>query len=180
MKKYTTEELQQQFAKHGYKWMPFMLIGVRSRADEPNKFDDHLYLIVNGRIDNVFAITTNPGTTYLQKLLNPKGAAVMKPGQYVNSWGFGLHRGKYQALVQIRPVTVWRDGDKDIKSEKGVEDTGLFGINIHRANTGITQLINGHSAGCQVFQDSRDFDYVMIACRNSGQKQFTYTIMEEF
>ncbi len=179
MKTYTTQQLKDQFIKLGYEWLPFMMIGIRSAADEANKFDDTFVLIENFNTYS-FNNTTNPGTVYLQKLLNPKGSAVLKPGQYKNTWSLGLHRGKYLALVQVRPVIVWRDNDKDLKSELGIEDKGLFGINIHKANTGISLLINGHSAGCQVFQKSQDFDFVIERCKASGLKQFTYTLLEEF
>ena len=184
MKAYTVNQLKAEFARLGYVWSDtFNLIGIRSAADAPNKFDDTFILYRKiGEIPDIYTFpnTTNPGTTYLQRLLNPKGAAVLKPGQYVNAWSFGLHRGKYEALCQVRPVTVWRDKDKDLKSEVGPEDRGLFGINIHKAATGISALINGNSAGCQVFQRSADFDFVMKLCKASGIKQFTYTLLNEF
>lgn len=179
MKRYTLEELKSEFQRLNYKWLEFMLVGVRSKADEPNKFDDLLILINKDNIYQ-FSGTTNAGTTYLQKLLNAKGCAVLIPNQYLNTWQLGLHRGKYTALVQRREVSVWRDNDKDLKSEQGVVDTGLFGINIHKANTGITQFINGHSAGCQVFQNSTDFDFVIKSCKDSELKSFTYTLLNEF
>jgi hypothetical protein len=180
MKTYSLEQLKAKFKELGYEWLPFMFIGIRSKADEANKFDD-TFVFVKNDILRFFPNTTNPGAVYLQKLLNPKGAAVLVPGQYKNAWGLGLHRGKYTALVQVRPVSVYRDADKDLKSENnGVIDTGLFGINIHKANTGISLLINGHSAGCQVFQNSADFDTIIAECKMCGQKQFTYTLLLEF
>jgi len=84
-------------------------------------------------------------------------------------------------LLQVKPVDVYRDADKDIYSEMtAIIDRGLFGINIHKANTGITNFINGHSAGCQVFQNSADFDYIISECKKSGLKEFTYTLIDEF
>ncbi len=179
MKRYLSGELKAKFAELGYTWPEFHLIGIRSQADKPNEFDDWI-VVVSGENLFHFHATTNPGATYLQKLLNPKGAAVLKPGQYVNTWAFGLHRGKYEALKQVRPVTVWRDADRDLKSESGAEDTGLFGINIHKAGTGVTKYIGGHSAGCQVFADEASFNSVMKMCKATGLKQFTYTLLNEF
>lgn len=67
--------------------------------------------------------------------MNPKGTAILAPGQYQSSHKIGLHRGKYKALVQHRPVTVYRDNNKDSKYdlEPTKKDTGIFGINIHKA-----------------------------------------------
>lgn len=180
MKIYALQELKDRFKELGYEWLPFMFIGIRSKENQANKFDDTFIFIDGDKIAH-YPNTTNAGTTYLQKLLNPKGTAMLVPNQYKNTWALGLHRGKYTALVQVRPVDVYRDSDKDAISEvTNVIDNGLFGINIHKANTGITSLINGHSAGCQVFQNSADFDHIISECKRSGQKQFTYTLLNEF
>lgn len=180
MIKYNLQQLKDRFKELKYEWLPFMLIGIRSKADAPDKFDDTLILIEGESIAQ-YPCTTNPGIYWLQKFANPKGAAVLKPAQYKNSWHLGLHRGKYQALTQMRPVTVWRDSDKDNKSEKGIEDTGMFGINIHRSSPSlISTIIGSWSAGCQVFQNPADFNYVIDRCRKSGQGMFTYTLLDEF
>ena len=86
----TIEELKAKFTELGYKWEPFHLIGIRSAANEPNKFDD-LIGVVNGNELKFFTGTTNPGTFWLNSPMNPKGAAVLKCGQYVDSWVMGLH-----------------------------------------------------------------------------------------
>jgi len=181
MKNYTIEELKDEFKKLGYKWLPFMLIGIRSKSDVTNSFDDFLILVSNNKID-IFSATTNPGLFWLKYPINKKGSAVLKPAQYIDTWSLGLHRKKYTALVQVKPLTVFRDNDKDEKSEETlINDTGLFGINIHRANmNGKTISVDKHSAGCQVFQNSKDFDYVISECKKSGQKYFTYTLLKEF
>ena len=180
MKTYTIQQLKDEFKRLNYEWLTFMFIGIRSKENQQNKFDD-TFIYVNKDEIKFFPNTTNAGTTYLQKLLNPKGTAMLVPKQYINTWALGLHRGKYTALVQVRPVDVYRDRDKDTISEvTSVIDNGLFGINIHKANTGITSLINGHSAGCQVFQNSADFDYIIHECKRSKINQFTYTLLNEF
>jgi hypothetical protein len=73
---------------------------------------------------------TRPGTPYLVDPINPRGTAVIEPGQYRGSHRRGLHHGR-PALVQVRPVTVRRDADRDTVLEPGALDTGLFGVNIH-------------------------------------------------
>jgi hypothetical protein len=181
MKKYSYTELEAKFAELGYQWPTLHVIGVRSKANEKNKFDDHIYLI-NGPMQQIFSCTTNPGTHWLKNLLNPKGTAVLKPGQYIDSWKLGLHQGKYKALVQAKPITVYRDGDKDdVAEETKVEQTGLFGINIHRANpSAVSSIIDKWSAGCQVLNDPKQFATLLAACEASGKKAFTYTLLREF
>lgn len=181
MKKYSYKELEAKFAELGYQWPTFHLVGVRSAANEKNKFDDTIYL-VNGPIMQSFSCTTNPGTHWLKNLLNPSGCAVLKPGQYVDSWKLGLHQGKYRALVQAKPITVYRDADKDdLAEEQGKEDTGMFGINIHRANpSAISSIIDKWSAGCQVLNNPEQFNTLLTACEMSGKSAFTYTLLREF
>ena len=181
MKIYTYVELENKFKELGYEWSAFHIIGARSAANEKNKFDDNIYLI-KGPIMYVFTCTTNPGTHWLKNLLNPKGTAVLKPGQYVDTYQLGLHQGKYRALVQRKPVTVYRDGDKDdVAEETKVEQTGLFGINIHRANaSAISNFIDRWSAGCQVLNDPEQFKTLISSCEMSGRKTFTYTLLREF
>lgn len=74
---------------------------------------------------------TRPGAPYLTQPMNPNGTAVIEPGQYRLSHRRGLHHGR-PALVQVRPVTVRRDPNRDtILDPGGRLDTGLFGVNVH-------------------------------------------------
>lgn len=181
MKKLTIEELKAEFVKLGYKWLPFQIVGIRSKEDVPNKFDDLIGLIENNTV-TWFTGTTNPGVHWLKNLLNPKGAALLKPNQYLDTWKLDLHQGKYLALCQRKPVVVYRDGDKDNFSEEtAITETGLFGINIHRANPNlISKLIDRYSAGCQVLNNPQDFEYLIKRCQTSKLKDFTYTLLKEW
>jgi len=181
MRNYTIDELKNEFKKLNYEFPQFHLVGIRSKANKPNEFDDLIAVINNNEI-NWYTCTTNPGTHWLLNLLNPKGAALLKPGQYLNTWQLGLHQGKYQALTQCKNVTVFRDGDKDnIAEETKVTQTGMFGINIHRANEKlVSKLIDRWSAGCQVLNNPQQFNELLTKCKQSGLKQFTYTLLNEF
>ncbi len=182
MKAYSYKELEEEFKKLNYDWFKFHLIGVRSKANVNNKFDDHFYIVQGPLMHGPFTCTTNPGRHWLLTLMNPKGTAVLKPGQYEDAYQIGLHKGQYTALVQRRPITVYRDIDKDeTAEEQGIEDTGLFGVNIHRANpNAISSLIEKWSAGCQVLNNPKDFARLIDLCKASGLKEFTYTILREF
>jgi hypothetical protein len=113
------------------------------------------------------------------------GTAVLCPGQHVSSWAIGKHRGKYDALVQIKPVRVFRDSNKDdiIDMIPNTVREGLYGINIHRSGRGRTEMVNKYSAGCQVFADFHDFNAFMYLCEQQvderGWKTFTYTLLTE-
>ena len=181
MKKYIIPELQAKFSELGYSWFDYHFIGIRSKANLPNVFDD-LFAVVNGNEIKYYTCTTNAGTHWLKNLLNPKGTALLKPKQYIETWQIGLHQGKYEAFVQAKPVEVFRDGDKDdVAEETSVIEKGLFGINIHRASeTTVSKLIDKWSAGCQVLNNPVEFAEVLKSAKNSNRKLFTYTLLNEF
>ncbi len=112
---------------------------------------------------------------------NNKGVARLVPGQYRGVWKIDKHQGKYDALCQRNGnVTVWRDANRDLLFEEKVTDTGMFGINIHKAGTDSTWVENW-SEGCQVFKKVKDFDAFMSICRKASAihgNKFSYTLLE--
>ena len=85
----------------------------------------------------------------------------------------------------MKPVSVYRDVNKDGRYDfNGKIDTGLFGIDIHRAlEFDIAKTVDKFSAGCQVIQSPDDFAYLIALVKR--QKQFlgtdvvTYTLILE-
>jgi hypothetical protein len=162
------------------------IVGIRSVARQ-NRFDD--MIVVFSRHDSqwlcwAFPSTTDPGAYYLERPVNKNGTAILAPGQYRSAYAIGKHRGKYDALVQIRSVTVYRDDDRDNRLDTGqVTETGLFGINIHQAmRDAEASLVDRFSAGCQVFRHSADFDIFMSMARAGAAaygNAFTYTLLDE-
>ena len=154
------------------------IIGVRnSTATSQDKFDDLIAYFTydnNGKIvGRVVTGTTDPSTYFLKSPMNLKGAAILKSGQYKDAYHLGLHRGKYEALVQRKPVTVIRDDDRNsLINYFAPTQTGLFGINIHKSTKGKNNedIIGLDSAGCQVFRNIRDFDDMMQLARISKNK----------
>lgn len=133
-----------------------------------------------------YSITTDPGTYWLLHPMNALGAAVLKPGQWVNCWAVGFHKNKHDhpALVQVGKISVYRDGDKDnIAEATNKIDTGLFGVNIHGANKGITTTKIGQwSAGCQVFANWNEKEEFVNICKifkEERTNKYTYTLLEE-
>lgn len=169
------------------------IVGVRNSSGRPDVFDDFINVIY--KIDGVWVVdaytaTTEPGPNLLKwplKSVRHKGAAILVPDQYRSVYRIGTHGGKrkYTALVQRGgEVTVCRDNNRDAKVDTDVEtETGMFGINIHRHwGSDEREYTNGISAGCQVFQSSKDFYEFMDTCNMAADKwgnSFTYTLLKE-
>jgi len=162
------------------------IVGIRSDTNEANHFDDEIrvfWRFENRWKQKVYKATTDPGLSWLQSPENKHGTAILKEGQYRSSHRLGKHRGKYDALVQKEPVTVIRDFNRDRKPDftSGREQTGIFGINIHRASEYQESLfVNKWSAGCQVFARPDEYAEFMRLCKLAVAEwgnSFTYTLM---
>ena len=165
------------------------IIGVRSEEDTPNLFDDKFYLFDAEKFVMVLSGTTHPGTTVLKNYFkyNAVGAAVVKADEwYYNVWKYELHKGKMPALLQLGSrITVFRDGDKDDKSEEiGVPVKGWFGINFHLNTYDFQskvkkQFINDWSAGCQVCDVTVEY-LRLIALVHERNELVSYCLLKEF
>lgn len=191
---YNLKNIIKSLKKKGYQvyTQPYKLniVGVRNgNPINQDKFDDAIaffYYDDKGNLVGRVAVgTTDPSTYFLKNPMNDKGAAILKGGQYINSHVIGTHRGKYTALVQRGNLTVFRDNDRDgYTNFNNVEETGLYGINIHRASRGKNNeaIIGQDSAGCQVFRNEGDFNEMMKMAQKSSQvngNNFTYTLLDE-
>lgn len=164
------------------------IVGVRSNEDESNVPDDKFYFFEGEKFITMTTGTTNPGSPVLKGgflKYNKLGAAVVKADEwYYNVWAPGLHMGKMPALRQVRPIKIYRDGDKDGKSEEiGKMDEGLYGINFHtmdynQQSKAVKDKINGWSAGCQVVNDVEKFYQLMAGFK--GYKSVTYVLLNEW
>ena len=165
------------------------IIGVRaSGAVITNSFDDILLIIYKTPTGTwnrqIYQITTDPGQFYMNKPCNSKGTAILVPGQYRRTYKIGLHRGKYKALCQNKPVKVYRDNNKDsvYDYDPNKLDEGMFGINIHKAGT-LSKRVDTWSAGCQVFASETEFRAFMNYCNKQIKyghgDTFTYTLLRE-
>jgi hypothetical protein len=171
---------------------PFMLnvVGIRNLADtEPDEFQDELayfYFDNNGNlVGKVARGTTSPSVYFLQNPMVRSGTAILQQGQYKDAYAIGLHKGIYPALVQVKPVTVIRDTDRNSYLDFFADtQTGKFGINIHRSSRGKNNqaIIGRDSAGCQVYMYDEDFNAMMDMARKSRDtygNKFTYTLIDK-
>lgn len=165
------------------------IVGIRADSVIANQFDDEIHVFFKNNqgqwVHFIWPATTDPGTYWLKSPMHPQGTAILQQSQYKDSYQVGLHKVKYYALVQRRPVTVLRDYDRNavLDFQNGKPDTGMFGINIHRASVnGTTKTVDIHSAGCQVFANINDFNTFMRLCENHRLlygNSFTYTLIDK-
>lgn len=164
------------------------IVGLRSKNVNSNSFDDEIHVFYtkpDGKWNyHIFPATTDPGTFWLNNPMYPQGTAILAQGQNLDAYAIGMHKGKYEALVQVKPITVIRDYDRDavLDFNNGTKQIGLFGINIHRAQiSGETKYIDKYSAGCQVFKDADDFYAFMQLCKLHASlygNSFSYTLID--
>ena len=196
--KYTREKIADAMTSKGYKYFTsdnydVNIIGIRNSATKnkvTNKFDDTItlsYKDENGEWNyHEFDCTTDPGTHWVKNVMNDKGVAILKPNQYRSSHKLRLHAGKYLALGQQNKVTVYRDDNRDDNYDlnESKTDTGLFGINIHRATGRAgkkSTQVNKWSAGCQVIADNDDWHCFLDICQQAREvwgNSFSYTLLE--
>lgn len=166
------------------------IVGIRSKTAKLDSFGCQLLLAWKHHkvwTSESFRITTYPGEYYLRhRLLNPRGCAILAPGQYRGCYKIDQHRGKYDALCQrLGPVKVFRDKDRDTNFDLDPSTLmeGMFGINIHNSPDGqVTLRVGMHSAGCQVFSSDSEyaeFMKILYRSRNNFGNKFTYTLINE-
>lgn len=165
------------------------LVGVRNtHSPHSNKFNDLICAAyISKQFGDIVLIcegTTDPGVYWRSNLANVNGTAVLVRGHHKKLWKIGKHQGKYTALVQQSPVTVWRDVNRDQNIDiGGAQQTGMFGINLHRAGEFIeSKLVDKWSAGCQVIASPKQFvqllDLAEIHARDFGNS-FNYTLLDD-
>lgn len=205
---YTTEKIIAVLKTKGYpvresglRDYDLNLVGIRANTGTTNSFDDVMCVFWKFKDKwtiRIFPCTTDPGKTALNTPQNPNGTAIVKEGYYPKLWAIGLHQGKYRALKQAGNIVVFRDNDKDgmLDMTPGTEQTGVFGINLHRANeNGKSIQVDGWSAGCMVLQNKQinnpdnqmvrvhEFDYFMHLCDQKVAKMngeyFDYALINE-
>lgn len=192
---YHLDQIKSTVISKGYKWFEtgdfnLNLVGIRNSdtgSKVTNEFDDTFFIAYKDegkwKIHN-YACTTDPGAHWQQAPMNSGGTASLVPDQYRSTWRIDLHQGLYKALKQFKPVRTYRDKDKDLQYDRLPEDItqGIYGINIHRANSDRTSLVvDKWSAGCQVIADPADFANLMYLAHVAAQKygnSFTYTLLE--
>jgi hypothetical protein len=166
--KFSEVEVLLKSAKHTYDPAKAFLVGVRgyyldsmgkAKANDRGIYDDGIFLCTP---DGFMTYNANADPSIYRKRV-----AVLKAGAWTYKLGIhGLSKPKsqqYRALVQADEVTVVRDQVGD--------DTGYFGINIHRGGYNSTS-----SLGCQTIYPEQWAGF--IASVESAMKRYSQkTIM---
>src|SRR5690606_23738191 len=79
------------------------IVGIRNFNKTVNVFNEQIavfYKIESGWEIKLYNATTKPGLYWMRNFLNPKGTAILKEGQYVNTYAIDYHNNKYHALCQ--------------------------------------------------------------------------------
>jgi len=189
---YSKEKIEKALASKNYKWFDggdydVNIVGVRNSDTGKfvtNAFDDVItcsFQIGDEWIYKEWPMTADSGKAAVLKYTNSSGVARLVEGQYRGSHMIGLHRGKYTALRQKKPMKVYRDKNKDLIYDEDVIQQGIFGINIHRSNAKTeSTLVDNWSHGCQVFKKADDFEDFMAICEAAAKiwgNSFTYTLI---
>lgn len=199
MNKPTLQDVLKMYADRQFKPFGFTgptknynlnIFGIRTKSRHAGLFDDWIgvfwYDEDEGRMQyHVWPATTDPGAYWLHYPMKVEGTAILVAGQHKGSHKFGYHKNRYPALVQNRPLPVYRDNNKDeiLDMDPFTINTGVYGINIHRASSEHeSAVVDKWSAGCQVFANPKDFDEFMVIVSRAAMiwgNVFTYTLLEE-
>ncbi|MGB3759073.1 MAG: hypothetical protein WBA07_22280 [Rivularia sp. (in: cyanobacteria)] len=120
--------------------------------NKPNQFNDSRFLVeVNPtpRLVGAWEASIEPGNHYTHQPMNALGAAQIEvPGQY-RAWRIGKHKGREIALVQVAPVNIIRDFNRNSKVDKGdKKEYSIIGVNQHSGSD--QKFVDNASAGCPV------------------------------
>jgi hypothetical protein len=126
--------------------------------------------------------TTEPGRYYTMNPMVPQGAARIAFGQYLNAWKIGLHGVNYphEALVQIEPVRIHRDLNKDGFRTNDAVFYDVIGLNQHTTSNA-PRTIGHWSAGCLVGRypsTHRKFMEYLKAISDTKFKTFHTTVLD--
>ncbi len=167
------------------------IVGLRTiQGRKDNEFDDRIFIayLLDGKwIVESGEATTDAGRYWLTKPDYKPCAVYLHPQQARSAYEIGLHRGKYEALVQRKPVLFWRDGNKDshVDYNSSVAYHDKIGLNIHRATAkeGGSSYVERWSAGCQVWKYRSDHERMITLCKRQiekrGWNRFTYTLITD-
>jgi hypothetical protein len=144
-------------------------VWIRTDQIFDNKFADIVVRFNQGKADMVLPCSTTAGDFYVFNPLTVggiTGVAVAAEQQIIESHKF-VTSSSWKSLwlgapyfQQVRPITIYRDGNKNKNLDKSITQFGLYGINFHRG--GIGSLVDRWSAGCQVVPDKQWFEAIKI------------------
>lgn len=197
MKQFTAEQIVSNYQALGYRLktgiLEINLFGIRNSDSQANTFDDSVGCIYKDA-NNVWRIlqfpaTTDPGVFYREHPINVDGTIIMVPGQHLDCYQVGLHRG-YEAFQQVGKMGYVRD-----KNKNKILDYILYLVktniiyqiaatNIHYSNpVSESQNVDKWSAGCQVLSLAKNLKLLLNLAKEGirmfkYKNRFDYTLFE--
>lgn len=183
----TVEQIINGYTKNKYRLktgtLELNLFGVRKANSQANTFDDYVGAIYKDDSSKwqmvCFQATTDAGTYYRLNPINVDGTAILVPGQYLDCYMVGLHRG-YEAFQQVGKMGFVRDKNKNAILDfalyliKGNIIYAVIGANIHRASaTAESKIVDKWSAACQVLSSAVNLTK-MLNLAKEGIRLFKY------
>lgn len=148
-----------------------LLVGIQSRLDEFDKFDDKFYLFDDkDRFVSVATGTTNAGATGMKDFMKfgLNGVAVWECDHfYPKFYRYGKHKEKMIALRQNEPCYLYRDNNRNEKNEYiGKRFFLNIGANFHGIDydpnsTKVIERIGGWSIACQVCNNMNEYRAIL-------------------
>ena len=164
----------------------YWILGIRSKEDRFNEFDDKFYIFRGEQFIMVMTGTTNPGANGLLNPSNPKGVAVVVADKWhYNELTRGLHNNKVIAYRQTGGIDLMRDNNRNKKS--GDVSTSSIeynrGINFHPSDYNLDSKtkktnIGAWSEGCLVANDIVKYKEFMHLTRL--QEKMSFCVINEF
>lgn len=162
------------------------------------------YNYLNNWTVDIYNITTDPSELSLINTKNKLGCAIIMPQQMLGAYKLDYHKGKkdHPALIQVLPVLVARDNNKDKMLDMEIPEhdntfvsidenkivttrytnkgnlvfttqLGLFGLNNHRASQwSILNKIGLYSEGCMVHQNPLKYKERFIYVLNKALEYY--------
>lgn len=187
MKQFTAERIVSEYKARNYRLktgiLELNLFGIRNTDSQSNTFDDAVGAIYKDANDTwrilQFPATTDPGVFYRENPINVDGTAIIAPGQYLDCYQVGLHRG-YEAFQQVGKMGYVRDKNKNkildfaLYLIKSNIIYGIFATNIHYSNPTAESInVDKWSAGCQVLSLAKNLK-LLLNLAKEGIRMFKY------
>jgi hypothetical protein len=146
-----------------------------------NQFNDSRFLVElnpTPRLVGTWEASIEPGSHYTKQPMNSQGTAqIQVPGHY-KAWRIGRHKNRELALVQVAPVDIIRDKNRNGKLDEGdLKERSLIGANQHSATD--QKLVDSASAGCPVGRTSKGHQEFMSFLQKDvdykNNKGFTFS-----
>jgi hypothetical protein len=167
-----------------------LIIGVQSKADKFDEFDDKFYLFdENNKFVLVTTGTTNAGETGLKDFLkwSPKGTGIWKTNEFYNKcFNYGFTKGQ-ECLRLCTEIFHFRDNNKNNKVEeigqvyKSNTLAHFHGIEFNKSiqiSNKIAKKIGAYSVMCQVANVTQDYKKIINFVKPF--KFCDYAILKEF